>query len=504
MSARRILLAVVGLGIVGMLPVLVGAQTQPSTDAGKAALSAEQVFSKVSPAVVRVVVRDREFKQIGLGSGFFVAADGLLVTNHHVVRGAESATVLRADGSTLFVDGVLAIDDGRDLAILKVNGTRLPCLEVATGDAPPPVGTQVYAVGNPMGLTNTLSNGLISGIRKEGGEVREIQTTAAISHGSSGGPLVDAQGRVVGVIRSYVAEGQSLNFAVPAVAVRGLLAKAATGKLAPLASAGGRPLDRAATRELDTAWAAMGKEQWSDAVRILSGLTSREPDNPFVWFALGHLHAKLGNHELAVEAYKTATRLKPDYAEAYSNLGAAYSKIGRYPEDVDACKTAIRLKPDCAEAYFNLGVAYSNMGRYAEAIEAHRTAIRLKPDYAKAYFNLGAAYGEMDRQGWQHPDYNYRAEEVNAYKAAIRLKPDYAEAYNSLGVAYRNMDRRAEQVEAYKTAIRLKPDYAVAYYNLVGVYLEMGNRAEALRAYQDLRRLDPALARQLRALINDR
>jgi Flp pilus assembly protein TadD len=396
-----------------MLPVLDAAQTQPSTDSGKASLSAEQVFSRVSPAVVRVVVRDREFKEIGLGSGFFVAAEGLLVTNHHVVRGAAFATVLRADGSALFVDGVLALDEGRDLAILKVNGTGLPFLEVAPADVPPPVGTQVYAVGNPMGLTNTLSNGLISGIRKEGGEVREIQTTAAISPGSSGGPLVDVQGRVVGVTTAFMAEGQALNFAVPAAAVRALLVKAARGKPAPLASAGGKPLDAKATRELDAAYAAIGKERWSDAVRILTGLSSRQPDNPLVWYALGFLHHRLGNQELAVEAYKTAIRLKPDYAGAYFSLGMAYGSMGRYVEAVEAYKTAIRLQPDDAGAYFCLGMAYAKMGRHAEAVEAFKTTIRLEP-FGMAYYGLGMAYADMGR--W--------AEAVEAYKTAIRLKPD--------------------------------------------------------------------------------
>ncbi|MGB3088148.1 MAG: tetratricopeptide repeat-containing serine protease family protein [Phycisphaerae bacterium] len=461
MLAHRSLPAILGLGLVGMLAVVVGAQTQPAADAGKSVLSAEQVFSRVSPAVVRVVVRDREFKEIGLGSGFFVTADGLLVTNHHVVRGAEFATVLRADGSTLFVDGVLALDEDHDLAVLKVGGTGLPCLEVApAAAAPPPVGSRVYAIGNPQGLTNTLSEGLVSGIRREGGEVRAIQTTAAISPGSSGGPLVDSQGRVVGVMTAYLAGGQGLNFAVPAAAVRAAIARAATRKPAPLASAGGRPLDRKATQELDRAWAAMGEERWSDATQIIVGLRGRDPENPFVWVTLAYLHSALGNHELAVEAYQAAIRLKPDFAGAYYCLGASYAE----------------------------------MGRWAEAVEAYKTSIRLKPDDAKAYSNLGSAYIQMRRP----------AEAVAAFKTAIRLKPDFAEAYGGLGAVYIPMCRPAEAVEAFKTAIRLKPDYAEAYYGLGAAYLGLGKRAEALRACEALQRLDPAEAEELRALIDGR
>jgi predicted Zn-dependent protease len=404
-----------------MLAVVVAAQTQPAADAGKAGLSAEQVFSRVSPAVVRIVVRDREFKEIGLGSGFFVTADGLLVTNHHVVRGAEFATVLRADGSTLFVDGVLALDADQDLAVLKVNGAGLPYLEVAPA-AYPPVGTRVYAIGNPQGLTNTLSEGLVSGIRQEGGQVRGIQTTAAISPGSSGGPLVDAQGRVVGVTRAYLVEGQALNFAVPAAAVRALLAKAAAGKAAPLASAGGRPLDRAASRELDAAWAAIIEKRWTDGIRILTGLTRREPDNPFGWFTLGYMHYRMGNHELAVEACKTAIRLEPDDPAAYNYLGRVYTLLGRHVEAVEACKTAIRLNPGHADAYLNLGLTYAKMGRYAEAVEAYKTVIRLEPDHVPVYYELGLAYLAMGN----------RAEALRAYLALQRLDPAWAEELRAL------------------------------------------------------------------------
>jgi len=426
MPAPRILLVFVGLAMVGMPPVLVAAQTQPSTDSGKAGLSAEQVFSRVSPAVVHVVVRDREFKEIGFGSGFFVGAEGLLVTNYHVVRGAAFATVLRADGSTLFVDGVLALDEGRDLALLKVNGTGLPCLEVAPADAPPPVGTQVYAVGNPMGLTNTLSNGLISGIRKEGGKVREIQTKAAISLGSSGGPLVDVQGRVVGVVRACVFDGQRLNFiltaAVPVAAVRALLAKAATGKPSPLASAGGKPLDAKASRELDAAWAAMVEKRWSDAAGILTGIRGREPDNPFVWYALGYLHFRLGNQELEVEAYKAAIRLKPDYADAYYNLGGCYAAMCRWAEAVEAYKAVIRLEPDDADAYAGLGNSYALLGRWEEAVQALKTAIRLKPDNGRAYYILGLAYVGMGN----------RAEALRVCEVLQRVEPAKAEELRAL------------------------------------------------------------------------
>jgi tetratricopeptide (TPR) repeat protein len=286
-----------------------------------------------------------------------------------------------------------------------------------------------------------------------------------------------------------VVDGQALNFAVPAAAVRALLVKGATGKPAPLASAGGKPLDRAATGELDAAWAAMGEERWSDAAGILTGLRSRQPDNPFVWYALGHLHFRLGNCELAVEALKTAIRLKPDFPAAYCHLGGCYLMLGRRVEAIEAYKMAIRLKPDFADAYCGLGAAYSNKEL---AVEAYKTAIRLQPDDADAYIGLGAAYNGCGRY----------VEAVGALNTAIRLKPDNAAAYLNLGSAYSGCGRYVEAVEASKTAIGLVPDFAAAYCNLGAAYVRLGNRAEALRAYQTLQGLDPAMAEELRALID--
>jgi len=276
------------------------------------------LYAWASPAVVRVVVRDEKFKVLGFGSGFFVSADGLLVTNHHVIEGANFATILLSNNATLFVEGVAATDPKNDLALLKVNGADLSFLSV-DADLPPKVGARVYAIGNPKGMTNTLSEGLVSGLRKVGQQPAVIQTTAPISKGSSGGPLLTADGKVIGVTSAFLAKGQNLNFAVPAGEVRKLLRD--RGKLRTLASAGGTRLDKAETDELDKAWEAMAKQDWSTATAVLVGLRKAQPKNPFVRYALGNLHSRLGNHDIAVACYKQAIALKPDYAVAYFNMG---------------------------------------------------------------------------------------------------------------------------------------------------------------------------------------
>jgi hypothetical protein len=128
----------------------------------------------------------------------------------------------------LAVKGILAADEKADLIILQVEAKEMPVAELA-GPALSAVGEKVYAIGNPEGMTNTLSEGLVSGVRKdEGNENRKmvIQTSAAISPGSSGGPLLRPNGTVVGVTFARMVEGQNLNFAIPVEYAANLIKKA--------------------------------------------------------------------------------------------------------------------------------------------------------------------------------------------------------------------------------------------------------------------------------------
>ena len=307
------------------------------------AMSASELFTVASPAVVRVVVRDKAQKVIGQGSGFFVSEDGLLVTNYHVIEDADSATVLLSSNAMLFVDGVVAYNADTDLALLKVNGDRLSTLSLQTGPVPR-VGTKVYAIGNPLGYKNTLSDGIVSGYPDyyKGG-FKVIQTTAAISPGSSGGPLLVADGSVIGVTTYGNVRGQNLNFVIPCEQINELLTR--KGPLATLASAGGKPLDKEAAQKFTKVWDAMAKGDWSGAVKILTELRKTQQDNSLYWYTWGYLHLKLGNYDIAVSAYKSAIAIKPDYAMSYNNMGYAYSNMGRDAEAITAYKRAIQLDP---------------------------------------------------------------------------------------------------------------------------------------------------------------
>ena len=158
----------------------------------------------------------------------------MIATNMHVIEGASAARIkVIGRPETYTVGGVIGTDPTADLALLKVNGLNAPPLQL--GDSRQgAVGDQVFAVGNPEGLEGTFSEGIVSGIRTAGADTL-LQITAPISPGSSGGPVIDLNGKVLGIAVATFKEGQNLNFAVPFSYLKALLAQDAGAKIRPLA-----------------------------------------------------------------------------------------------------------------------------------------------------------------------------------------------------------------------------------------------------------------------------
>ena len=126
-----------------------------------------EVVKRSSESVVQIVVSDASGQQAALGSGFLISADGRIVTNDHVIKGGHSAIVKLTNGAFFPVEGILAADPDKDIAIIKVAGKNLPFLALANSDAVH-VGDHVVAIGSPLGLEGTVSDGIISALREDG------------------------------------------------------------------------------------------------------------------------------------------------------------------------------------------------------------------------------------------------------------------------------------------------------------------------------------------------
>jgi len=177
-------------------------------------LSVTEIAKKVE-SVVYIEVAFSDGKGAS-GSGFIISPDGRIVTNYHVIDGAESGKVVLNDETTFTDIKVLGWDKEGDLAIIKISGSGLPAVTMGNSDAAQ-IGEAVVAIGSPLGLQNTVSTGIISA-RREG----FLQTTAPISHGSSGGALFNMMGDVIGITSAGMEEGANLGFAIPINEVKSL------------------------------------------------------------------------------------------------------------------------------------------------------------------------------------------------------------------------------------------------------------------------------------------
>lgn len=220
---------------VALLVGLSACASQPAPKAAGAhasaphAMTPAEIVAQALPAVVTVKTSQ------SLGTGFVVRADGWIATNLHVVWDGSPVKITMHDGRELAVVEVLAASQKHDLALLRVEAQGLPTLALGDSDAMRP-GDAVVAIGNPLGLEDTVSNGLVSGRRKveEGFEV--LQVSAPIAPGSSGGPLINDRGEVVGIAERVVAHEETLAFGVPARYLLPMMAKPAPIPFAQFAS----------------------------------------------------------------------------------------------------------------------------------------------------------------------------------------------------------------------------------------------------------------------------
>jgi S1-C subfamily serine protease len=192
-----------------------GAPTAPPA-APSAALTPAQIAARSTPSIVSIR------SPSGLGTGFVVRRDGWIATNLHVIAGARELVVATPDRREFPVVDVLAVDESRDLALLRIDARDLGALVLGDSESVR-AGDSVVAIGHPLGLEDTVSNGLVSAIRVVDPSLTMLQISAPIAPGSSGGPLFNERGEVIGVARGIITRGQNLNFGVPIRYLKALL-----------------------------------------------------------------------------------------------------------------------------------------------------------------------------------------------------------------------------------------------------------------------------------------
>ncbi len=448
-----------------------------------------ELVKRIKPSAVAIETFDGKETQISRGSGFFISKN-LIITNRHVIEKSSRVVVQLVNGKKYTASGIVAIDGEGDLAVLQVDVPPESAIPLIIAPDTPQEGESILVIGNPYGLEGSVSNGIVSAVREFPGYGKIIQITAAISPGSSGSPVVNMRGQVIGVATLQAAEGQSLNFAVPGERI----VRLKIGELKTLASLTAETAENkraSAESSYSQGLGFVSRDDYAKAVAFFEKAVQIDASYAEAWYQVGYCLGMLGRHKEALEASKKAALLRPRWSETYINIGASSYALKNYDEAADAYRQATKLNPYKAEIHYSLGLSLNKLGRTDEEILAYKRAVALKPDYANAFELLGIAY-------YKKRDYS---QSLAAFEQLKIYKPD-AKTYNYLGENYFELGKTEESLEAFNNAVSYNPEFDQARYNLGRAYLKMGDKDSANIQYEILRNSQSDWADRLFVLIN--
>ena len=425
--------------------------------------TADEIFREVAPSVV--VINTQTPAGAGLGSGFVIDPSGIIATNCHVVIGAENIQVKLKDGQVFPATRLRGADFALDVCLLTIEAQ--PLLAVTLGDLRETViGDRVFVIGAPLGFEYSISDGLFSGRRRQPGSVETLQFSAPVSPGNSGGPLLDAHGRVIGVVSMMVIGGQNLNFAMPVNAIRQVLNTRHAVTLAALNSSM-LPAYQFRQQALDAL--AVGNK--AKAIQLLQEAVQASPGLDDGWNDLCALHYDQQLYEQASRECERALELNPGSITAHINLGNIACDKGKLHDAIAEFDQAVQLDDMSKEPHKNLAVCYQRWKRYDDAIGAFQKVLAIVPDDLASVNDIGNLYrkqGNLDEaERW--------------IQKALVLDPKSPVVHVNAGLVRFKRGLRTDAMREYEQALSLFPDYGLAHLLLAQVYYQAGENKEAVR-----------------------
>ena len=435
-------------------------------------LTAEEIYEKVTGAVVVIHAYNSMDELAKQGSGVVINDKGYVVTNYHVLEGCERLEVLHNKEVVPYVD-IIGIDVEKDILILKIEENKFPAIKIGNAQKIN-IGQRVYAIGSPLGFENSISEGIISGLRGYEKSGRNfIQITASISSGSSGGAVVNDKGELIGISTLTASEGQNLNFAIPiddALAVKiGSYSKNESYKDFELFSKG---------------YDAAEKGNYQEAINYYTGFLRKYLSDEIAYFNRGVAKFNLTDYRGAIQDYTKAIEINPDYADAYLNRGIAMMNLKDCQGAIQDFNKAIEINQNFASAYFCRGVAKDDLEDYGGAIADYTKAIELEPNDAGAYINRGILKGKL----------GVSAGEIQDYTKAIEINPNDASAYFNRGNAKARSNDNRGAIQDFNQAIELNPIHAGAYNGRGFVKNQLSDYRGAIQDFNKAIQINPNAA----------
>ncbi|MGH9740586.1 MAG: trypsin-like peptidase domain-containing protein [Candidatus Acidiferrales bacterium] len=347
-------------------------------------LSASAIFKAAKPSIVLIIGGDSKGQPTVQGSGFIIAPNRI-VTNHHVVAGTSAAMVVFSDGATAAVTDVVADSPAKDLIVLGAKTGQRPALNLGD-EMTLQQGDPVYAIGAPQGLELTLTNGIVSAFRSIDNRFL-IQATASIGHGSSGGPLLNHEGRVVGITSGMLSNTPGVYFSVGVGDLRRmlrtppgvLLSFADWASQNPAAAGGSAPSSEASsassgTNEIDTIEGLLQDEKFDQARTAIDAWAVQHPDDQITQRLNGELDVRTGDVPDALKQLQGYVQSNPT-----DPLGQFYYALALYQgrgftDALQHEQESNRLEPTAADQPL-LALLYYSVRDYRQAEDAARRAL---------------------------------------------------------------------------------------------------------------------------------
>ncbi len=396
-----------------------------------------EIFKEVAPSVVYITTQKHNGES-GIGSGFIVRSDGVILTNYHVISGAQEVTIRLNDGRVLPVISIIEFNRLKDICVFKIDSVGLPTISLADSNRFER-GQKIYVIGNPLGLEYTISDGLLSGDQNLG-YMRQFQISAPISSGNSGGPLINTRGEVMGIIFSTAVAGQNVNFAIP----------------------------------INEAKPFIKDDERMPFSEFVKKVTPADFSYDQGLFALQE-----GQIQDAEHFFRETLNVDASFAEAYLQLALLHGNsndIHQIEKAIENGEWAIFL--DRENSYYHYIVGYY-WGKKFELSRQHNDALKsqeyfnraieLNPHFVLAYEDLGGLHIVMNQLN--------EAEKI--FRKALEINPASALAYNGLGNISVKRQEYDKAISDYKTALGIDPNLATARYNLCLTYIEKGDKEAA-------------------------
>lgn len=444
----------------------------------------EDIYKNSEGAIVYISTFDIDSILLGFGSGVVVNSEGVVYTNYHVIKDA-SRIELRNEKTIVSEAGIISINPSTDAAILKIPPGLFTSVPVSDS-VEVLIGQKVFALGNPRGLEKTFSGGIVSSIRELYGKLN-IQYTASISPGSSGGALLNEKGELIGITCSTFPSGQNLNFAVPVEEF---------AKIQII-----DPGDTSQVRMMNSVCRMFGKkDDETDKPRdsLFSEICRLTNNSEYYYEFLGNLFNEFGECDSAIEYYSKGINIYPENKTLYKLRADSRTSMDLGEEGLLDYQRAIEIDSNYTDCYISRASYYRNTpDMKTKAIEDYTRAIKLKPNYYYLYIERAAVYMEMKdtlnavkdlnntivmdekdyytfgRLALMYGSLGYNDDAIFNYTMALTQNED-PEYYMQRGIIYSKDENYMLAAKDYLKYLDYDPYNASAYNNLGYSYLGDG------------------------------